>query len=98
MSPTEEESKAKEPPGTAESTPVRVQYYAQLRADAGQSEETLPTKAGTVAELFEELDARHDFSVSPDDLRVAVNDSFADWDTALDSEDLVVFIPPVAGG
>jgi len=97
MSPNREEPEAEESPLTA-STSVRVQYYAQLRSDAGQSEETLPTKAGTVAELFEELDARHDFSVSPDDLRVAVNDSFADWDTALDSEDLVVFIPPVAGG
>lgn len=97
MSPNREEQEAEEPPVTG-STPVRVQYYAQLRADAGQSEETLSTEAGTVAELFEALDARHDFSVSPDVLRVAVNDSFADWDTALESEDLVVFIPPVAGG
>ena len=98
MSPTRKEPESDEASATAGATPVRVRYYAQLRADAGRSEETCSTEAGTVTELFEELDGRHDFSVPPDRLRVAVNDAFADWDTALDADDLVVFIPPVAGG
>jgi molybdopterin converting factor subunit 1 len=76
----------------------QVQYYAHLREEAGRSEETVESTATTVAELFEELDQRYDFSLPPDDLRVAVNASFADWDAALDAQDLVVFIPPVAGG
>ena len=79
-------------------TAVRVQYFAKLREEAGQSEEAVRTDAATVAELYEQLDARHDFSVPPEDLRVAVNDDFADWTTALEANDLVVFIPPVAGG
>jgi len=83
---------------TVEGTAVRVQYFAKLREEAGQSDETVQTEAATVRELYEELDARHDFSVPPSDLRVAVNDDFADWSTALDANDLVVFIPPVAGG
>lgn len=78
--------------------PLQVQYYAQLREEAGQSEETVESTATTVAELYEELDQRYDFSLAPDDLRVAVNASFSDWDASLDAEDLVVFIPPVAGG
>jgi molybdopterin converting factor subunit 1 len=77
---------------------LQVQYYAQLREEAGRSEETVESTAATVAELFEELDQRYDFSLPPDDLRVAVNASFADWDTVLDAQDLVVFIPPIAGG
>jgi molybdopterin converting factor subunit 1 len=79
-------------------TAVRVQYFATLREEAGQSAETVQTDAATVSDLYEQLDAHHDFSVPPADLRVAVNDDFADWDTALDANDLVVFIPPVAGG
>jgi molybdopterin converting factor subunit 1 len=75
-----------------------VQYYAQLREDAGQSDETVHSDAATVAELYKELDRQYDFSVPPDDLRVAVNASFSDWDASLDADDLVVFIPPVAGG
>jgi molybdopterin converting factor small subunit len=31
-------------------------------------------------------------------LRVAVNDEFRDWSSALEPNDRVVFIPPVAGG
>jgi len=85
-------------PDAADVRAVKVQYYAQLREEAGQSGEAVESRATTVAELFEELDRRYDFSVAPDDLRVAVNGSFADWDAALSSQDLVVFIPPVAGG
>lgn len=77
---------------------VAVQYYAQLREEAGRSEEVVQSDADTVAGLFRELGRRHDFSVSREDLRVAVNGSFAGWDTRLSPEDLVVFIPPVAGG
>jgi len=98
MSSTREDPTAEEPPSATEPMPVRVKYYAQLREDAEQSNETVSTEAGTVAELFKQLDARHDFSVPAGDLRVAVNDAFADWDTVLNADDLVVFIPPVAGG
>lgn len=83
---------------TTDGTTVQVQYFAKLREEAGQSAETVQTEADTVTGLYEELDARHDFSVPPSDLRVAVNDEFADWETALDADDRVVFIPPVAGG
>lgn len=95
---TTTENEPQDPPSLAPETAVRVQYYAQLREDAGRSEETLSTEADTVAGLFDEVASRHGFSVPRDQLRVAVNDAFADWDTALQSDDLVVFIPPVAGG
>lgn len=85
-------------PDAAEARPIQVQYYAQLREDAGRTEETVQTGAASVSALFEELNQRHGFSLSPDSLRVAVNGSFVDWDTSLDAQDLVVFIPPVAGG
>lgn len=81
-----------------ETRTIEVQYYAQLREDAGRSEEELQSAATSVSALFDELDDRYDFSVPADDLRVAVNASFADWDTALETGDVVVFIPPVAGG
>jgi molybdopterin-guanine dinucleotide biosynthesis protein A len=77
---------------------IRVQYYALLREEAGRSEETLATAATTPRELFEELKARHPFSLPPAMLRVAVNDDFGDWSQPLADGDRVVFIPPVAGG
>ena len=85
-------------PNATETRPIQVQYYAQLREDAGRAEETVQTGAASVSALFEDLRRRHGFSLSPENLRVAVNGSFVDWDTSLDAQDLVVFIPPVAGG
>jgi molybdopterin-guanine dinucleotide biosynthesis protein A len=78
--------------------PVRVQYFALLREQAGCSEETVESAAATPLELLEELRARHGFTLPADMLKVAVNGDFAAWDHALQPGDAVVFIPPVAGG
>jgi molybdopterin-guanine dinucleotide biosynthesis protein A len=77
---------------------IKVQYYALLREQAGRSEEALETTARTPRELYEELKARHPFSLAPEMLRVAVNAEFGEWTYALADGDSVVFIPPVAGG
>ena len=77
---------------------IKVQYYALLREQAGRSEETLVTAAGTPRELYDELKSRYPFSLAADMLRVAVNAEFGEWSRPLADGDAVVFIPPVAGG
>jgi molybdopterin-guanine dinucleotide biosynthesis protein A len=77
---------------------ICVQYYALLREEAGRSEEAVATCAATPRALFEELQARHPFSLPLTMLRVAVNDEFGEWSQNLADGDRVVFIPPVAGG
>jgi len=77
---------------------VRVQYYAILREQAGRNDETLDTSAATPAELYAELRQRHPFQLAPEQLKVALNSEFGDWQTPLKHGDTVVFIPPVAGG
>lgn len=79
-------------------TRVNLQYFAQLREQAGVGEEVVDTHAATPRELYAELRARHGFSLSADALKVAVNASFSDWQHALADGDTVVFVPPVAGG
>ena len=77
---------------------LKIQYYALMREQAGRSEETLETSAGTPADLYDELLARYGFTLSRDQLKVAVNSEFSDWSRKLKVGDAVVFIPPVAGG
>jgi molybdenum cofactor guanylyltransferase len=77
---------------------LKIQYYALMREQAGRSEETLETQAPTPADLYEELVARYRFTLSREQLKVAVNSEFSDWSRTLSSGDAVVFIPPVAGG
>lgn len=82
----------------ARSLSLRVQYYALFREQAGRSEETVETHAATPAELYSELQARHPFKLAREQLKVAVNSDFSDWNAKLANGDTVVFIPPVAGG
>jgi molybdenum cofactor guanylyltransferase len=77
---------------------LKIQYYALMREQAGRSEETLETSASTPAGLYQELAARYGFTLSRDQLKVAVNSEFSDWSRKLSVGDAVVFIPPVAGG
>jgi molybdopterin converting factor small subunit len=58
----------------------------------------LETTARTPRELYDELRARHPFTLGAEVLRVAVNGDFGDWSQPLAAGDSVVFIPPVAGG
>jgi molybdopterin converting factor subunit 1 len=77
---------------------IRLRYYALLREQAGRNEEFVDTAAGDAAGLYDELAARHGFSLGRTQLKVAVNAEFADWSRPLADGDEVVFIPPVAGG
>ena len=77
---------------------LKIQYYALMREQAGRSEETVDTAAATPADLYGELAARYGFTLSREQLKVAVNSEFSDWSRPLSQGDAVVFIPPVAGG
>jgi molybdenum cofactor guanylyltransferase len=77
---------------------LKIQYYALMREQAGRSEETVETSAATAADLYSELQARHGFTLSREQLKVAVNNEFSTWSRKLIAGDAVVFIPPVAGG
>lgn len=77
---------------------ITVQYFAILREQRGLSEEKLATAATTPAALYDELRARHHFTLPADRIRAAVNDAFVANSAPLRDGDRIVFIPPVAGG
>ncbi len=77
---------------------VRLQYFASLREQARCSEAIHQTAAADAAALYEELARHHGFSLLREQLRVAINGEFASWDRLLADNDVVVFLPPVAGG
>lgn len=79
-------------------TVVNLQYYAQLREQAGTSSEQVTTAAISLRDLYEELRVARGFSLAADALKVAVNAQFSAWDRPLRDGDTIVFIPPVAGG
>lgn len=78
---------------------VQIKYYAMLKERTGKKEESLELRPGeTGGQLYERLRGLYDFPLAPEELRLAVNESFVSMNVPLQDRDLVVFIPPVAGG
>lgn len=77
---------------------VQVQYFAVLREQRGLSNETCSSEAQSPRQLYEELAKLHGFTLPINKLQVAINEEFSSWDSVLKAGDVVVFIPPVAGG
>jgi molybdopterin converting factor subunit 1 len=77
---------------------LRVRYFAVLREQCGAAEEELRTAAAVASDVYEEVRARHGLTLAPARVRVAINDEFAAWGTAVADGDTVAFLPPVSGG
>ena len=78
---------------------INVLYFASLADEANCQEESVSVQQSTsLTELYEQLTQKHRFSRPQSELRVAVNDYFANWTDQINDGDSVVFITPVAGG
>jgi molybdopterin synthase sulfur carrier subunit len=77
---------------------VTVLYFASLRDATGVSSESIESDAADLRALYETLQARYDFVLPANRLRVAVDGAFAHWGDALRGGSEIVFIPPVSGG
>lgn len=77
---------------------VHIKYFALLREERGLAAESIDTEADDLAQLYNEVRSRHSFSLPLERMAVAVNDGFREWHDRLQDQDVIVFVPPVAGG
>ena len=77
---------------------IYLTYYALLREERGVDCETITTNVATVLDLYNSLQAQHNFSLTEDSIKVSINDTFLPWQTELKDGDRIVFLPPVSGG
>jgi len=79
---------------------IKVQYYANLREQAGRNEELveLAQTPANAADLYQHLLQKYPFTLAEEQLKVAINEEYSAFTTSLKDGDTVVFIPPVAGG
>jgi molybdopterin converting factor subunit 1 len=77
---------------------ISVQYFAVLKDLIGKTEEEIITSANLASDLFKEICHKYHLTMPLNQLRVAVNDDFCEWDCPLKEGDKIVFIPPVSGG
>ena len=75
---------------------IKVRYFASLKERVGRSEEVLEIQGSlTARDLWRLCGA--DKSL-PDNVLVAINMNYAEWDSAVSDGDEVAFFPPVTGG
>ena len=75
---------------------IKVRYFASLKESAGRSEEVLSLIDNvTVRELW--ALCRPDKPV-PENVLVAINMNYREWDSIVKDGDEVAFFPPVTGG
>ena len=78
---------------------ISVLYFASLADKAGCDQESIHIAPTTsLSDLFAQLDDQYHFGCCQSQLRVAINDNFAQWSDAIHDGDSIAFIPPVAGG
>jgi len=79
---------------------IKVLFFARLQEDMGISELLMDGEnAGQTAQsLRNNLIAMGKASLADDSIKVAINQSFCDWDTEIKDGDEVAFMPPVTGG
>jgi molybdopterin synthase sulfur carrier subunit len=75
---------------------INVHYFASLKEHIGRSKNELPyTSPLTVREVWEQ--SNPDILI-PNNVLVAVNMDYVDWDHLVEDQDEVAFFPPVTGG
>jgi len=77
---------------------ICVKYFAVIRDNTGKDEEIINTPASNPRDLFNLLNEKYSLPIKQKYLRVAINNTFESFDTPLKENDVVAFIPPVAGG
>ena len=77
---------------------IKVKYFAAIREAIGINEEFIDGNSSTPLELFEFLKEKYRFEFEESNIKVAINDEYAEFTQPLSELDTIVFIPPVAGG
>jgi len=77
---------------------IHLEYVAMFREIIGSKGEAMATTASNVMSLYDELSARYELPWSKQAIRPAVNDRISGWETVLQDNDRVLFLPPSSGG
>jgi len=77
---------------------ITVHYFAKLRDLTNKEKESIKIAIeSTPKDIYKQLNEMYGLPNIPN-LKIAINDSFASWESKLQDKDKLVFIPPVTGG
>ncbi len=77
---------------------MKIRYFALLKDHIKKSEEEFSESFSTPLEAFNFIKKKYNLPLEANQIRIAVNDEFANLESKISENDVLVFIPPVAGG
>ncbi len=78
---------------------IKVRYFASLREKAGISQEEMTIGPGMdLRDLYLDLSKKYDFPLAANEIKYSVNNEYVEPNIPINESDVIVFIPPVAGG
>ena len=77
---------------------LQILFFGKLKEHWESNKFTLETDCKDIESLYSELlksslEPPHKASI-----KVAINDEFVDWNTAIKNNDTIAFLPPASGG
>lgn len=77
---------------------ITIEYFAELREKSGKQSESIQLQHTDAKALYSSLKQKYGFHSDWQKLGIAINHEMASWDQFLQNNDVIVFIPKVAGG
>ena len=80
---------------------LHIKYFAIFQEEANKQNEDIEfveSESWSVQHVYQKLRDQYQFSLSLDQIRIAINHEFSSQETQLNPGDTVAFIPPVSGG
>ncbi len=77
---------------------ITILFFGKLKETWKTSELKQTTQAHTIEELYVELLKLCDEEPHKASIKVAINDEFVAWDSAISDHDTIAFLPPASGG
>ena len=77
---------------------ITVLFFGKLKETWNTNKIELESKCTNAESLYLELLDKTLEKPHKPSIKVAINDEFVDWDTAINDGDTIAFLPPASGG
>ena len=77
---------------------ITVLFFGKLKETWKTNKTELESNCSSVDSLYSELLEKTADKPHKPSIKVAINDEFVDWDTAIKDGDIIAFLPPASGG
>lgn len=77
---------------------IEILFFGKLKETWNTNKLKLKTNSDDIESLYTEILSKAAQTPHKESIKVAINDEFVDWKTAITDGDCIAFLPPASGG